>query len=100
MFSTIALEFSNLRLKSVMIKCFYARVPRDAKVEIFVMEALDLNFGRGATRIATLRDHLLHRLKVVGEEDVLVLLELFEHSLLLLLDEVWTGLNECDVYVS
>ena len=50
------------------------------------MEALDLDFGRVAAGALPLAHPRLDRLEVVGEEDVLPLLKLVEHSLLLLLD--------------
>ena len=50
------------------------------------MEALDLDFSRVAASALALAHSRLDRLEVIGEEDVLPLLELIEHSLLLLLD--------------
>ena len=94
------LKLGNLPLDRPLVKRLQVRVPRDAEVEILVVEALDLDFGRVAASALALAHPRLDRLEVIGEEDVLPLLELVEHSLLLLLDQVGAGLDQGDVNIS
>ena len=94
------LKLGHLPFDRPLVECLQVGVPRDAEVEILVVEALDLDFGRVAAGALALAHPRLDGLEVVGEEDVLPLLELVEHSLLLLLDQVGAGLDQGDVHIS
>ena len=100
MLVTEFLQLGDLPLDRPLVKRFQVGVPGDAEVEILVVEALDLDFSRVAAGALPLAHPRLDRLEVVGEEDVLPLLQLIEHSLLLLLDKVGAGLDQGDVDIS
>ena len=68
------INLEDMRFHCILVQRLQIWIPRDAEVEILVVEALDLDFGRVAASALALAHPRLDRFEVVGEEDVLPLL--------------------------